>query len=421
MRLNELRELIREALRKAYEILGVSPSASQEEIKKAYRAKALELHPDRNPGKDTSDDAKKVNIAFGLLSDPDKRATYDMRGDTTLGDRGSSFGPTSSTRSPPPQGNVQDDWWKRWQERNPQGPGSKRQQSQTPQPSKTRYFIFHDVDGLSLFWTVKREGATLVISFGDVGAAKSPTTKTKNYYSETMAASAMQSFISDRKNAGYVETTAENVKPKPQSSRPPRSNYGDDEYEEDFVSQEGETRYWVAYSTTSSKKMFWTIKRKGSSILTSWGFVEDPKTVKSKVDNYVSTNDADQAAWLLIQEKKSAGYIETDAEDVRPSSASDKQPSASTKPSSGKKETYKIYGKKDGAPAHTRFKGKVYKAAADTKFKNGDQANVNVSADGKLNVKDPKTGHTQRWGESVEDKEIDQIILESFMAEVDDE
>src|SRR6266436_263434 len=76
-----------------YEILGVSKSASQDEIKKAYRKVAMQFHPDRNPGdKGAEEKFKEAAEAYEILSDADKRAQYDRYGHAGVSGSARGFG-----------------------------------------------------------------------------------------------------------------------------------------------------------------------------------------------------------------------------------------------------------------------------------------------------------------------------------------
>ena len=74
-----------------YEILGVSKDASDAEIKKAFRRRARELHPDVNKAADAEDQFKELNEAYDVLSDTNKRAQYDRFG-TIPGAAGGGYG-----------------------------------------------------------------------------------------------------------------------------------------------------------------------------------------------------------------------------------------------------------------------------------------------------------------------------------------
>ena len=69
------------AKRDLYEVLGISKTADEKTIKKAYRKLAKKYHPDMNPGDKTAEQKfKEVTDAYNILSDPEKRKLYDQYG-----------------------------------------------------------------------------------------------------------------------------------------------------------------------------------------------------------------------------------------------------------------------------------------------------------------------------------------------------
>src|SRR3989344_8515741 len=75
-----------------YDILGVSKTASLDEIKKAYRKLALQYHPDRNKTKEGEEKFKEISKAYEVLSNPEKRQTYDQLGRAAF-EQGAGQGP----------------------------------------------------------------------------------------------------------------------------------------------------------------------------------------------------------------------------------------------------------------------------------------------------------------------------------------
>lgn len=98
-----------------YDTLGVPKEASQEDIKKAYRRLARELHPDVNPSAEAVDRFKSVTHAYDVLSDPQQRRQYDMGGSDAMGGAGFGFGDIFETffgagaggRSPGPRSRME--------------------------------------------------------------------------------------------------------------------------------------------------------------------------------------------------------------------------------------------------------------------------------------------------------------------------
>jgi curved DNA-binding protein len=90
-----------------YSILGISRSAGSEEIKSAYKRKVVEWHPDRNKSKDAHDMIKKINRAYEVLSDSQKKSVYDQMDHETYESHGKNVGQSVHDQSGWPGGSYQ--------------------------------------------------------------------------------------------------------------------------------------------------------------------------------------------------------------------------------------------------------------------------------------------------------------------------
>mgnify|MGYP002623243586 CR=1 FL=1 len=96
-----------------YEVLGITKTASQSEIKSAYRKLAVKYHPDKNPGDKAAEEKfKKITAAYDVLSNETKRRQYDSYGST------SDYGSSSSSNPYGSYGWGQQGTWQRNWNRN---------------------------------------------------------------------------------------------------------------------------------------------------------------------------------------------------------------------------------------------------------------------------------------------------------------
>lgn len=84
-----------------YSVLGVSKSASQQEIKTSYRKLALKWHPDKNKSSDAEAKFKEINKAYEVLSDPKKREMYDQYGESAFSQGGQAGGQSYNYKQSP--------------------------------------------------------------------------------------------------------------------------------------------------------------------------------------------------------------------------------------------------------------------------------------------------------------------------------
>jgi len=399
--IGQLRELIREAMTKAYEILGVAPSADADAIKKAYRNKTIALHPDRNPGKDTTPEMVKVNVAYGLLSDPAKRSRYDMSGDKTLGDWGQG-GSSSSSSSSRSGSSWADDFWRQWDPNTGRSRNAPPPRPQQPPPSSQQ----STTEGPPCPYC-HRNISYKVDSYGK---------KTRSNHF-TMSGG-------DRRCNGSGKTPA----PAGSSSSSSSSSSSQGSTSSDY------TRRYV--NTTGRARKFWEVSVKGSTVKTRWGRIgsEGQTTVK----DFRNSELALRYARRLTNSKLDKGYVQSsgssgnwndsDWYSGRSNSQSSAPPPRPKAAPSGRpqrsKQDYKVYPFK-GQRRVVRVGGKLFgthpggnlTGGGQTKFQANDRARVAKDGNKMKVTKDiGGSDHTQTWDpvdEAIE-RMIDELVIESL-------
>lgn len=319
--IGQFRRIIREAAGDAYRVLDVDHNASQEEIKAAYRKLSIALHPDRNPDKDTTAAMARVNIAYALLGDPQKRARYNVFGDKTMDGTPAPM----PQRQPPPRQSPPPPQPQQSRSRTDWGQGSSSSGSYRREfvyiNARSRKFWIIDIKQYPTSWAV-------ITTYGRLSTRGSMTAK--NFRTLDAAKDFYHHMIDQKLRKGYRERSAQS-----QYQPPPHR-----------------------------------------------GEQAPPPNPQPPPPTSKNTEDPPQR----------------------------KPPAAGAPPKS-----YKIYGRSPkGAKAHTRYKGVVFGAPSDTKFKNGMSATVAMGTDGRLSVHNSETGHTQFWTSESFANMAAELIIESL-------
>lgn len=365
MNIKYLRKLISEALINAYKILGVSQNATPEEIKLAFRKKAMETHPDKHPGDPSAlENSQQVSLAYGLLSNPVKRSKLDNElryyaGQTTPGasSAGSRRGPEQeyydwSTADRARQAQVK----KEREERNTARAGWKER--------------------------ARRAAAERQARAQQAAQAEHQARKERE----------AQSYARQPKNA-----------------------------------QNSPWRYYINTTNGSRKFWGWSVQEISDSkvlILIKYGRIGATGTTKTHT--FFSIQKANSFISKLAYKKRIKGYrlYDRDPSDGTTASsytqsqaksayekAKQDEPKPSSDDTSDATKTYKVYPR----PTHLRYKTKKYVADTNTKFTPDQRVNVSQKDADNVSVKDPNSDHTQTWKHESVKSIINHIIAEHIV------
>lgn len=386
--LNELRRIILEALLNAYDVLGVSRNASEDEIKKAWRTLAIQNHPDRGGAH-----GKMVDINNAKDRLLDKTALF-------------RYGPTIKGYEDAAK------------------PAAGPAPSATPPPAAAPTMRGCPLCGR----TVAVKDGKYVNHYEHVPEAGSPPPGKCPHsgYSATPGSSSGGS----RQQPPPADDWWERARRQGQPGGAPGGGYGSSGYNpppRDSGAAAGSHRYFTFISGTSRK--FWEYELVGSTLYIRYGRIGGRGRVTTKT--FASSYQASKSVRRMRMNKLSRGYVEgTAPAGQRPSqqaasgstagaapggaAAGGRAPGAATgRPT---KDNYKVYGWKQGRRV-VRVGGKLYGTDAGGRLRDGGNTRFNandrasVTADGsRMKVKNPSSGHTQTWDPIDEIDEVRKVV-----------